>query len=391
MYHRNAALMAIPAIAALLTIGCADEHIAGNASPTSAFSTAPPPAGVQVVNILGDQLGLWPFTGTDLAGNASDPINLIFRGQADPRALRAALLGLDGNRQAFGMPNVFPFNCTWSDAYGDVQTAFASAAGWSASVIQLQCGNYAPLRFHLRLFPQGEITLANAHFEVVIPGTADHQVLSWQAAKQLVTVDFLRSGLLGAPPLLIPDLHPIQYRSIPAVIYNGLPPELKQIAGGPPTATAAVPILSDGMVTVLTLRSAAPLVSDTREETLTFQYNQVVPRPFCSTGPLDFVHLQGPVTLERRVTQSAGGVLTSKLQAQGQLTVTPVNPLTGERGESASAVILDTHDLLFGDNQQSAISQILRKETRDNGEGTSLQIRLHVGADDQYSRTERCN
>ena len=68
MYHRSAALMAIPTIAALLTIGCVDEHIAGNTTTTPAFSTAPAPSGVQTVDIFGDQLGLWPFTGTDLAG-----------------------------------------------------------------------------------------------------------------------------------------------------------------------------------------------------------------------------------------------------------------------------------------------------------------------------------
>src|SRR5688572_17339378 len=231
MYNRNATVLAVSTVAALFAVGCADEQITGNASRNPAYATAPAPSGVQTIDVLGQQFDFWPFTGTDLAGTASDPINLIFRGSADPRSLRAALLALDGNRQAFGMPNVFPFNCTWRDAYGDLQTAFASPQGWNASLVQLQCGSYAPLRFHLRLFPQGEYTLANAHFEVVIPGTADHQVLSWQAAKQLVMVDFQRTGLIGAPPLQIPGLHPNQYRSIPAVIYNGLPAALKQIAG----------------------------------------------------------------------------------------------------------------------------------------------------------------
>jgi hypothetical protein len=343
------------------------------------------------VNVDGRQLTFWPFTGTDLAGTASDPVNIIFLGQADPRALRAALFALDGNRQAFGLPNVFPFNCTWSDAYGDVQTAYAADRGWTANVVQLQCGSYGPLRFHLRLFPQGDFTLANAHFEMLIPGTADHQVLSWQAAKQLVMVDFLRTGLLGGAPTFYPGLHPQQYRTIPAVLYNALPPELKQIAGGPATATTDVPILSDGLVTALTLARAVPYVTDAREESLTLQYNQVIPRPFCATGPTDFVHVQGPVTLDRKVMQLSSGILSSQLEAHGQLIVTPVNPQTGARGESVSAIILDKHELLFGDEQLSAHSEILRNETKANGEGTSLQIRLQVGATNQYSRTERCN
>jgi hypothetical protein len=390
MRYCKPALAAVPLIAALL-MGCADERIAGHLSPAASAVSAPAPVGVQTVNIASEALTLWPFTGTDLAGSASDPINLIFRGRSDARALRAALFALDGNRQAFGLPNLPPFNCTWTDAYGDIQTSYASERGWTASVAQLQCGNYGPVRFHLRLFPQGEWTLANAHFEVLIPGTADHQVLSWQLAKQLVTVDFIRSGLLGAPPILVPGLHPPAYRTIPVVIYNALPPELKLLAGGPPSAVTDVPILSDGFATVLTLAASAPLVADVREEILTLQYNQVIPRPFCSTGPQDFVHVQGPVTLERRVEVSADSVLTSHLRARAQLSVTPVNPLTGERGDSAQAVILDTHDLLFGDTQLSALSRVLRKENRAQGDGTSLQILLQVGPADHYSRTERCN
>jgi hypothetical protein len=389
MYKRNVVLsMAI----GLLTIGCADQDITGNDVGSATFTPAPPPPGLQTIGFEGDQLTLWPFTGTDLAGTASDPINIVFSGKADPRSLRAALFTLNGNREAYGLPNVFPFNCTWSDAYGDVQTAYADANGWTASVIQLQCGSYDPLRFHLRLFPQGENTLANAHFEMLIPGTADHQVLSWQAAKQLVIVDFMRAGLLAEGPTMYPGMHPQQYRTIPAAIYNNLPVQLKQIAGGPATAPAnGVPILSDGMLTRLTLARAVPYVAEPRVEMLTLQYNQVIPRPFCATGPADFVHVKGQVTLDGRVTQLPSGVLTSKLEARGQLVVTPVNPQTGERGESATATIIDKHELLFGDQQLSAHSDILRNENRTNGSGTSLQVRLMVGPTNQYSRTERCN
>ena len=35
-----------------------------------------------------------------------------------------------------------------------------------------------------------------AHFEVLIPGTTDHQVLSWIVARDLVVGDLMRSGLL---------------------------------------------------------------------------------------------------------------------------------------------------------------------------------------------------
>ena len=92
------------------------------------------------------------------------------------------------------------------------------------------------MRVHLRLFRTeppvwngGGWTIGAAHFEIRIPGIADHQVLSWELAQQVVMVDFLRSGLLDPGLPMIPT-GPINdapsFRTIPAMIYNLLPPEL---------------------------------------------------------------------------------------------------------------------------------------------------------------------
>ena len=131
------------------------------------------------------------------------PAQPDLRGDADPAGIRAALMALDGDRSAFGLPNASPFNERWGDAIGDVQTSYAGSSGWTGSVIQLRLGEYAPLRVHLRLFRTGAPfsaggtwTLGAAHFEVLIPGTADHQVLSWMVARQIITADLVRSGLL---------------------------------------------------------------------------------------------------------------------------------------------------------------------------------------------------
>ncbi|HEX9610445.1 MAG TPA: hypothetical protein VF978_01070, partial [Gemmatimonadales bacterium] len=198
---------------------------AGEATPSPLASVA-----------LGSStLEFWPFTGADFGHTPLDPINLIFFGQSDPRALRAALMMLDGDRTAFGLPDVFPFNCTWKDAIGGMQTAYSTGAGWAGSAIQLECGDFGPIRFHLRLFNAGDWTLANAHFEVLIPATTEHQVLSWELAEQLVTVDLLRSGLLdaGVPLFATGTINPSPFHEIPAVIYNGLPLELRGVIGGP--------------------------------------------------------------------------------------------------------------------------------------------------------------
>ena len=159
------------------------------------------PSPLVTAQIGQDAVQFWPYTGTNFAGEPQDPINLIFFGQADPRDIRAALLSLNGDRTALGFPAEAPFNSTWDDAIGDVQTAygatiggemalsptpargngpdrFCASRGWSGSAIQLACGAYEGMRFHLRLFKVGSWTLGNAHLDVSIPGTTEHQVIS---------------------------------------------------------------------------------------------------------------------------------------------------------------------------------------------------------------------
>ena len=77
------------------------------------------------------------------------------------------------------------------------------------------------------------LTLGNAHFELLIPGTTDHQVLSWELAEQLVTVDMVRSGLLAAAPGSTAPINAAPgFRQIPAEIYNLLPAELRAASAG---------------------------------------------------------------------------------------------------------------------------------------------------------------
>ncbi|MGH7534104.1 MAG: hypothetical protein ACREMG_00820, partial [Gemmatimonadales bacterium] len=162
----------VPALAlslALLITACEDGPSIGgppSAEASQAVSTLPP-ADLVSISSGGGSLTLWPYTGADFSGAPQDPINLVFTGKSDPRAIRAALFSLPGNRSAFGFPDVFPFNCTWSDAIGDLQTGYNQTVGWTGSAIQLQCASFSPIRFHVRLFDAGPVTLGNAHFEVL--------------------------------------------------------------------------------------------------------------------------------------------------------------------------------------------------------------------------------
>jgi hypothetical protein len=317
-----------------LFAGCADEpgpaapsiepaYVAGaggSVTPTPLVTVTAGPRSVQ----------FWPFTGTDVAGAASDPVNLLFPGQGDARVIRDVLIALSGDRTAFGMPDVEPFNCTWADAIGANQTAWTADAGWVGSAIQLECGEYGPMRFHIRLFPAGDWTLANAHFEVLIPGTQAHEVLSWERAETLVMIDFIRSGMLTAPPSqTIDQINPSPYRGINPLVYNGLPLALRGALGLPlADQVAPVPIPNDGFATIL--HTAAP---DSRQPMVllndyVLQFDQVIPKPFCAAGPFDYLYVNGPIRFSQRVIVSGSGNYISQFHGQGRLELTPVNPLT---------------------------------------------------------------
>jgi hypothetical protein len=317
----------------LLAPGCGSDTFAPAVEGPEAatiHATDLPPALLVPITIPGGSLSIWPYTGADFTGTPKDPINLIFTGNSDPRAIRSALMALDGNRTAFELPSISPFDCTWSDAIGDLQTGYNAEAQWIGSAIQLACGGYGPIRFHVRLFEAGTTTLGNAHFEVLIPGTADHQVLSWELAEQLVKVDFIRSGLLGGNDPLgsTGQINDSPFRSIPEQIYNGLPAGLKSLISGPAGNVAApVPLTTDGRASVFHLAGIAG-PSAGSAQSFVIQYGQVVPRPFCGSGN-EFLYVEGPVTLKKTVQLTDRGDLRSEFEASGRLRLTPVNPQTG--------------------------------------------------------------
>ena len=338
---------AILAALSLTVAGCSQDGpaganlLAGRSMATSnaksmvnAASNPAPPAGLVAVTAGGSTLQFWPYTGKAMDGTPVDPINLVFRGNVDPLTIRAALMDLDGDRSSIGAPPVPPFNQRWRDAYGDVQTTWASGEGWTGSVIQLALGDYGPIRVHLRLFrtlmPDGQVwTLGGAHIEVLIPGTEQHEVISWEVARDIVVGDLARTGLLVAPPGATDLITPSPtYRTTRYQVYNGLPVELRALVGGPlADQSSDVPIKSDGRAAIVTMGGEPKQgVGDT--QTIALQFGQVVPKPICSDGPYDYIYVEGPITLERTSTVDELGVYSYTARAVGRLTVTPVNPLT---------------------------------------------------------------
>ena len=384
----------------------ASATVTGHDAPPLTQDGSTPPAGLVTVSDAGQSLELWPYTSASLAGLPSDPVNLLFTGKADPVRIRSALLQLDGNRTAFGFPDAYPFNARWSDAIGDVQTNYASGEGWQGSVIQLQLGVYAPIRVHLRLFrtgiPYGDgggtWTVGGAHFEVLIPGTADHQVLSWELAEQVVVADLLRSGLLDtASPIAQTgaiNAAP-SFRTIPEVIYNGLPEELKAAVGGPAgLVQAPVPIASDGSATILHITGEAPPVPSELADAFTLTYNQVIPKPICSSGPLDWVLVSGPVELSRGASVDANGRYEYHERIAGRLNVTPIDITANPPVPSGAPYTAEVGDVQSGaiDAAGSSVLAESRRIAPQPG-GTELvwsKLRVSSGGGDSYLAQSRC-
>lgn len=356
------------------------------------------PAEQVTVDCFGQDLNFYPYTASQLDEDAMDPVNLIFRGEVDPVQIRSALLALDGDRSAYGFPAAYPFDQIWTDAVGgDVQTAWVEGEGWVGSVIQLTLGDYEPIRFHLRLFRtcQEGLTLGGAHFELMIPGTADHQVLHWELAEQIVTADLMRSGLLDPAAPLMPTglIHQAEgFREIPAEIYNLLPPELYTLIGPVPPVDNPVPIPTDGAGTILNVAEAAPLISGSVERSVTITYDQYVPKPFCSTGPYDWLYLNGPVDFVATVHVDEQGNYSYRSSYDGALYAQPIDMQNGEPvGPPFTALVGGRQGGAIGAGEAQVMAQIKRLAGQSRGmQMLWYGLRVREGGAKRYRSFVRC-
>lgn len=376
-WHIPGARIDVLAVLALsgLIAACATDVTApadGYAPEDAAYTLSPPaPAGLASVAYGGATLHLWPFTGEKLEGTPADPMNLILTGEVDVVSLRSALMSLDGDRSAYGVPNVPPFNCTWTDAYGGVQTSYSDAEGWVANPVQLQCGTFGPVRFHVRLFEAGPWVLGGAHFELNVPGTTEHEILDWEVAEQLVALDLMRAG---ATPIGAEFIYPApSYRAILKDVFNLVlltAPDLLA-ALNYPLAPQAVdfPLPTDGLATVLHMATRPPIVPGVwvNSFTITWDGSILFERPFCSAGYYDVVTLVGPVYFEQRTSVSATGELYTYQTASGELTATPFDVFTNTFGEPFRARVRESQEASVGPAgsktqtiaQQSAVPPVM--------------------------------
>jgi hypothetical protein len=311
--------------------------------------TAPPSAAA--AQITSSQLVTVPFGGkgytffpfTARAGSFeefADPINLLILGDADPRALRAALMFLDGNRS--GTPFA-AFDCRWKDAIGEVQAAYGLPTGWSGAAVQQDCGTY-DFRYDVRFFRMGEWTLGGVHLDLLIPGTPTHRVLSWDVPRELALVDFSRTGLLAGVGLSGVIGPAPTYEEVEWQLYCSLPAGIRALMGGTPAAPPAfvqVPSSGQAIIVLNGERSAEKQIA--RQE-FDLQLGQIVPTPFCEAKLGPAIRIEGPVHLRQQVVYTPSGNFVSQFHANGRITVTPINPLTGEpAGDPYRAVVNEHH------------------------------------------------
>ena len=103
-----------------------------------------------------------------------------------------------------------------------------------------------------------------------------------------------RSGLLAAAPGSTGVINTAPgFRQIPPVIYNLLPADLKAVIGGPAgTVGSPVDIASDGAATVFDLSGLGQAAGET-EQRFTVALDQIIPRPFCASGPRGTISRSG--------------------------------------------------------------------------------------------------
>lgn len=152
--------------------------------------------------------------------------------------------------------------------------------------------------------------------------------------------------------------------------------------------SAPVPIPNDGPATVLSLQHEfEPLHTDVRVA-FDLTYNQIIPKPFCATGPLDLVKVEGPVHLNLRVQTNPSGRYARTGEASAELTVTPVDPLGQPTGPTVTAEASEEHRGTLTTHHSDVRFEVQR--LIDGVPPQSLESDLRAGDSDRFFRTVDC-
>jgi hypothetical protein len=166
------------------------------------------------------------------------------------------------------------------------------------------------------------------------------------------------------------------FRTIPAIIYNGMPVELRALIGGPlGNVTEDVPIGTDGKAMILNLANKVPRVVEVRTQDFVINFNQAIPKPFCSSGPTDYLYVTGPVHLVQTARLTRSGNYEVTFSANGELSAMPIDPTTGQPiGEELKASVRERHDGMLNNHSFSVSSSKYQRLGKPGQTGGGLNF-----------------
>jgi hypothetical protein len=86
-------------------------------------------------------------------------------------------------------------------------------------------------------------------------------------------------------------------------------------------------------------------VVEVRRQDFVINFNQAIPKPFCSSGAADYLYVTGPVHLVQTSRMNRSGVFEVTFSAIGELSATPIDPTTGQpTGPTLAASVRERHD-----------------------------------------------
>jgi hypothetical protein len=184
------------------------------------------------------------------------------------------------------------------------------------------------------------VTIGGTHWDLNVPGTNEHEVISWEVPEQLLMVDMIRTGLLAGLPQETAQINDAPtFRVIRAPVYAGIPLALKTIAG----ITGGPAIPTNGRARLFNVGTEEPIVPDVVEQQFTIQFNQIIPKPFCG-GPSDFLRVQGPIVFTGVARVTPSGTYQRESSATADLTAVAVNPFNGQPiGAPLHGLVTDDH------------------------------------------------
>ncbi|HEX9704897.1 MAG TPA: hypothetical protein VGA20_06590, partial [Gemmatimonadales bacterium] len=202
----------------------------------------------------------------------------------------------------------------------------------------------------------------------------------------------------GVPLFATGTINPSPFHEIPAVIYNGLPLELRGVIGGPSgDVSGPVPMATDGRATVFNVVVEIAGEAVVARQDFVIRFDQVIPKPFCVPGPGAFLYVVGPVRLRQHVLLTQAGDFVSQFHAVGHLDLTPIDLSTGAPtsvGATYRAQVVEHHKGIVTDEVTLASSLQLQAELPPQGDvrgRLAVQLNVGPGGSNRYSLEVRCS